>query len=744
MNPSSMMRLLSFMTLIDSFTAFQLGVLDKLIPRPQTLCSDDLRRARLLVGILFYALILNTVLVAARYYNFGWTAATVNSALGLVIFIGILLLYKATALLNLISDIAVAFGIFSITITIYNDGGLTSRATNWLLVFPLVSQSISYRIKAKASAFITITVIMLMYSAHHTELLTSHESLQTLFSRGLTLSMIILFITIVTLIYDNSRQLLEKKLTAEKDNAEKAFKLKSQFLATMSHELRTPFNGVLGMLELLSDSSLTDQQRHRVALAKTSAESLLLLINDILDFSKIEAGKQDIESTDFDLHELLGDTVEAMAYQANNKGIEIILNTHHAEQCTYIGDPNRIRQITTNLISNAIKFTSEGQVIINVNTKIINDNYTLSVSVQDSGIGIPEEKLNILFNSFTQVDASTSRKYGGSGLGLAIAKKLSELMGGSISVTSTEHVGSTFEFHINLLKSNKSIQQAKLPNLENKHIIAVDNNEHVLSCIKNLLHNTHANLKCFNSPESAKKYIQIHDTPKVDLLLIDINMPNINGIQFIKDLKNPNALLNTKITMMTEINTIDGEELLTEIGVDFSFPKPITFSDMSNTLKQLEPKHCTSNEKSQINTESINLKEYKKDIHILIVDDNPINLEVAAALLDSFDIQPVLATGAHEAIKILSNHPKKDFIHGILMDCQMPIMDGFEATKAIREGAAGSSYKNIPIIALTANAMKSDREKCISSGMDDFLTKPIDINKLINAIDVIVKPNLKT
>lgn len=741
MNPSSRMRSRSLMPLIDSFTTFQLGVLDKLIPRPQTLCSDDLRRARLLVGILFYALILNAVLVAVRYNNFGWTPATINSGLGLVIFIGLLLLYKTTAQLNIISDLAVAFGIFSITITIYNDGGLTSRATNWLLVFPLVSQSIAYRLKAKASVFITISVISIMYWAHHTEFIVSHESLQTLFSRALTLSMVILFIAIVTLIYDNSRLLLEKKLTIEKNNAEKAFKLKSEFLATMSHELRTPFNGVLGMLELLSNSSLTDQQRHRVGLAKSSAETLLLLINDILDFSKIEAGKQDIESIDFNAETLFGNIAEAMAYNASAKGIEVILDTHALQQANFKGDPNRLRQVSTNLISNAIKFTTKGEVIITVRSQKNYDSHTLYVSIKDSGIGIAKNKIDILFDSFTQVDASTSRKYGGSGLGLSIAKNLSELMGGDISVTSTEGKGSTFSFTAEL-KNASDHQGHTLPSIANKHIIIIDDNKHVLSSLYNQLDNRNAIIKTFSNIKEAINYID-GQTTNIDLIFIDVNMPKENGIQFTKHMRTHKRLDSTKIILMSGIDTLDGDDILTDIGVDASFPKPATSKDIYQALMLITPSEKSGSTKLQAGKvqDSIDLTDYKTNIHILVVDDSPINLEVAAALLDSFDIQPVLASSAKEAFKILCTHPKKDFIHGIIMDCQMPEMDGFEATKAIRDGAVGDNYKAIPIIALTANAMKGDKEKCLAAGMNDYLTKPININNLVDTINTIIKPN---
>ncbi len=734
------------MSFTHKIVSTQLSLLDTLIPNLKQLTAEDLRRARLMVGILFYSIILSIILGYARYQSTGYSYPTLTIILQGLILSSLLFSYKITRKLNLISDMTIALLLASITAIIYNDGGLTSRATNWLTGFPLLAQFIGHRIKSK-NIFISIVFILTsLFYLNSSGVIASLETSQGLLARTITLSMVVLFIAIISSLFDNSRRLLQEQITIEKDNAEQAFKLKSEFLATMSHELRTPFNGVLGMLELLNNSTLTDQQKHRVGLAKNSAESLLLLIDDILDFSKIEAGKQDIESIDFNIQSLFGNIAKASAYQANEKGIEIILDIYGIQKTHFKGDPNRLRQITTNLISNAIKFTQDGDVIITVRseankpTKNNQSTHTLYVSIKDSGIGIPKDKIDILFHSFTQIDASTSRKFGGSGLGLTIARNLCQLMGGDISVNSTEGLGSTFSFTLKLLESDNTQAVNKI-NIENKHIVIIDNNEHALYAIKKQLSNRNANIITFINSTTANQYITNDKTHKIDLILIDVNMPCKNGLELSKDIRKLAHLDNTKIVLMSDIDTLDDDQVLKDIGVNGIFPKPVTPKDLDSALKLITTEKYSTSLKEQKSTLGENQKKTNPttQVCILIVDDNLINLEVAAALLENINVHPIVANSAMEAYKILTNHDKKDLIQGILMDCQMPNIDGFEATKTIRSGVIGNKHTSIPIIALTANAMKGDKEKCILSGMDDYLTKPIDIEKLEKSINKIIK-----
>jgi two-component system sensor histidine kinase/response regulator len=720
------------MTLLSRMTAWQLVCLDKFIPHIEKLPTQDLTRARLFVGIIFYGLTLIFVVTGVRIYISGWNPATISVAYIFIALSTLLAIYRITGKLNLITDIVLVTALITTGNTLYNDGGLVSRAIIWLTVFPLVSQAIGYRFKAKASVIAIWVIILITLYCHSHDYIYTPEPMAFLIGRGITVAIVVLFITIVTLIYDHSRQNLTRQLTIEKENAEQAFRQKSEFLATMSHELRTPFNGVLGMLELLEKSPLTNQQLHRVSLAKNSAESLLVLINDVLDYSKIEAGKQQIESIEFDALELFSTIVKAMAYHANEKGIELILDTHLLTRSKFNGDPNKIKQVATNIISNAIKFTHDGNVEVCVRTESQDEYSNIIVSIRDDGIGIPEDKIEILFESFTQVDASTSRKFGGSGLGLSIAKKLCNLMGGDISVTSTENVGSTFTFTIKVNNVSALQKAITLPKIHNKNIVIVDDNQRVLKSVSEQLKLTQAKLLLFTDINEALLHLNSHKNTQFDLIMVDVNTSNNMGIVAIQDMKNIPHLGQTKFVAMTEINTLDNEQALADIGVDLSFSKPIVFDDIKQSLRLISEPHDNEPASSHAIT---NLSTLENPQKILVVDDNPVNLEVAAALLQGLNIQPILANSAKKAFELLSQYSESNVLSGILMDCQMPEIDGFQATQSIRNGELGVYCKTLPIIALTANAMAGDKQKCLDAGMSDYLTKPINTAKLLAAIE---------
>lgn len=720
------------MTLLSRMTAWQLVCLDKFIPHIEKLPTQDLTRARLFVGIIFYGLTLIFVVTGVRIYISGWNPATISVAYIFIALSTLLAIYRITGKLNLITDLVLITALITTGNTLYNDGGLVSRAIIWLTVFPLVSQAVGHRFKAKASVIAIWVIILITLYCHSHDYIYTPEPMAFLIGRGITVAIVVLFITIVTLIYDHSRQNLTRQLTIEKENAEQAFRQKSEFLATMSHELRTPFNGVLGMLELLEKSPLTNQQLHRVSLAKNSAESLLVLINDVLDYSKIEAGKQQIESIEFDALELFSTIVKAMAYHANEKGIELILDTQLLTRSKFNGDPNKIKQVATNIISNAIKFTHDGNVEVCVRTESQDEYSNIIVSIRDDGIGIPADKIEILFDSFTQVDASTSRKFGGSGLGLSIAKKLCNLMGGDISVTSTENVGSTFTFTIKVNNVSAPQKAITLPKIHNKNIVIVDDNQRVLKSVSEQLKLTQAKLLLFTDINEALLHLNSHENTQFDLIMVDVNTSNNMGIVAIQDMKNIPHLSHTKFVAMTEINTLDNEQALADIGVDLSFSKPIVFDDIKQSLRLISEAQDNELASSHAMTNSITLENLQK---ILVVDDNPVNLEVAAALLQGLNIQPILANSAKKAFELLSQYSESNVLSGILMDCQMPEIDGFQATQSIRNGEQGVYCKTLPIIALTANAMAGDKQKCLDAGMSDYLTKPINTAKLLAAIE---------
>ena len=546
---------------------------------------------------------------------------------------------------------------------------------------------------------------------------------------------------------DKNKNLIEakEKLQDYAQELEQSNRYKSDFLATMSHEIRTPMNGVLGMLALLIKSDLSQEQMKKASMARTSAQSLLTIINDILDFSKVDAGKLELEILDFDIRSLLGDLAETMAIKAQEKGLEIILDVVQIEESMVRGDPSRILQILTNLLGNAIKFTHAGEIIIRASLKKeANDIVYLRCAIQDTGIGIPAEQQQNMFRAFHQVDASTTRNYGGTGLGLSIVKKLCELMQGDVNVSTPTQGGSCFEFSVQLRASELS--KTVIPNLNMKalNLLVVENNTSSRDVLCQQLEHWGAHAQGIESANRALNLMSErhqNQQPVFDLIFIDEALPDMDGIQLAQKIKSNSTWAKVKLVLMTSMAHSGESQHFAKQGFSTNFPRPATTSDLFDSLavlledaKAIKDATSASNYDHFIKTSStaklaseIDSTSYWPDnTRILLVEDNFINQEVAKSLLEDMKLSADVASDGQEALAMLNNSATDSPYTLVLMDCQMPIMDGYTTTQNIRHNEAGDRYKKIPIIALTANAMQGDKDRCLKEGMSDYLSKPID------------------
>ncbi len=549
------------------------------------------------------------------------------------------------------------------------------------------------------------------------------------------------------------RKVYEQELIDAKTFAEDADKIKSEFLASMSHEIRTPMNGVLGMLGILNKSELNDNQKRQVEIARNSATSLLSIINDILDFSKVDAGKLELEEITFNLRQLLDDVSEAQGLKAYEKQLEFVVDARQVDALMVTGDPGRIRQILNNLIGNAIKFTDKGEIVLRA-VLTAQDGFeeatelNLDIVVSDTGIGISKDKLSTLFDAFTQADSSTTRKYGGTGLGLSITKRLCELMGGSISVESDYENGSRFKFNIKLKPCSKFSPVLPKVDISQLKILVVDDNATNREVLQGQLSLWGASLLEAEDAFSALALLEkdkLRDkSERLDLAIIDMQMPGMNGADLGERIRNDKEFSYLKLVMMTSMAHRGDAKFFAEKGFQVYFPKPVTTDDLfkalsvvstgGEALEYAEPlitSHYLRAINHNENFDSSKKTIFLKDTRILLVEDNIVNQEVAKDLLEEgMGISVVIAGNGIEAIDLLRDMESEAPFHVVLMDCQMPEMDGYEATRAIREGVSGIENNSIPIIAMTANAMKGDRDKCLEAGMDDYISKPVDSDEL--------------
>lgn len=515
-----------------------------------------------------------------------------------------------------------------------------------------------------------------------------------------------------------------RELKKAKEEAEKAAMAKTQFLSTMSHEIRTPLNAVIGMSELLAGTELNEEQQELAHTINMSGSTLLGIINNILDFTKIESGGVELESIECSLYELIEDVLDLLSGKAYEKGLELAYDIDSSVPDFIYTDPTRLQQVLVNLVNNAIKFTEKGEVVIRIRCIGSESNTcNLQMDVSDTGIGIPSDKIDQLFHSFTQVDASTTRKYGGTGLGLAISKKIVELFGGTIEVISEVGKGTTFRILLPARPSTRKLELFQPGLLHGMTAFIVDDNQTNRKIFQTQLSKAGVKVELYENPTVV--LTKIKELNHYQFGILDMDMPQLNGMELaalIRDRYSKEELPLALLTSVSEIKASDARR-----NFNFFLSKPVR---QTTLLRKLEDMLNKSSNPAQSKSRKAQTFEHNaiRDIRILVAEDNPVNQRVAQKMLEKLGYKHDLVENGLEAVEAI----KKGHYDVVFMDMEMPVMDGLEASRKIRTLNDGAS--KVKIFAMTANAMEEDRERCLKAGMDDFISKPVTLNGLNNIL----------